>query len=332
MRNRLFRRVATVSIESVTVTRPARLTGAALCAALALIAAVWILEDLAELGSPADLAWSWTGDPGSQYFVRGRVATSLADPLLLAVCAATAVAALRSRHAASALVATGAVTLALRLPGLWAPGSGALVTALLELALAAGLVVTAAAGRRRADIPHEQLPTRPRTGPAVTAGLLLLAGIVPVVSWEVHTAAQLPPEITVDRFLGGRSLMGPALAPPPGWVAVILVALYGTAAVSAFARARHTRAFGLLAGAFLTATGLALLARVVRFEVIPHFAEARTIEQMYVLTAVFGVFGGLAVLVLLAGRGVPVAAPAPYGPYGSYGPPPAPPYPPPPGW
>ncbi|MFE7550740.1 hypothetical protein [Streptomyces gardneri] len=319
----------------MTVTRPARLTGAALCAALALIAAVWILKDLAALGSPADLAWSWTGDPGTTYLVRGRVATSLADPLLLVVCVATAVAALRSRHAASALVATGAVTLALRLPGLWAPGSGALVTALLELALATGLVATAAAGRRRADGPHEQLPTRPRTGPAVAAGILLAVGAVSVVLWEAYTAVELPPEITVDRFLGGRSLMGPILSPPPGWLAVILVALYGTAAVSAFARARHTRAFGLLAGAFLTATGLALLARVVRFELIPYFAEARTVEQMYVLTAVLEVLGGIAVLVLLAGRGAPAATPDPYGPYGSYGgygAPPAPPYPPPPGW
>ncbi|MFF8839665.1 hypothetical protein [Streptomyces sp. NPDC015130] len=316
----------------MTVTRPARLTGAALCAALALLSAVWILKDLAALGSPADLAWSWTGDPGSQYFLRGRVATSLADPLLLVVCVATAVAALRSRHAASALVATGSVTLALRLPGLWAPGSGALVTALLELALAAGLVGTAAAGRRRADGPHDLLPTRPRTGPSVTAGVLLLVGAAVVVAWEVDAAVELPPEITVDRFLGGRSLLGPVLAPPPGWLAVILLALYGTAAVSAFARARHARAFGLLAGAFLTATGLALLARVLRYEVIPHFAEARTVEQMSVLTAVFGVLGGIAVLALLAGRGAPPAVPVPYAPHGSYGPPPAPPYPPPPGW
>ncbi|MCZ0981154.1 hypothetical protein O1L60_25230 [Streptomyces diastatochromogenes] len=46
----------------MTVTRPARLTGAALCAALALGAAVWILQDLAALRSPADLAWYWAGD------------------------------------------------------------------------------------------------------------------------------------------------------------------------------------------------------------------------------------------------------------------------------
>ncbi|MEU2241508.1 hypothetical protein ABZ572_19120 [Streptomyces sp. NPDC018338] len=319
----------------MTVTRPARLTGAALCAALALSAAVWILKDLAAIGSPADLGWSWTGDPRTHYVLRGRAATTLLDPLLLLVSVATAVAALRSRHAASALVATGAVTLALRLPGLWAPGSGALVTALLELALAAGLVITAAAGRRRVEGPHEQLPSRPRTGPAVTAGILLAAGAVTVVLWEVYRAVELPAEVTVDRFLGGRSVIAPALAPPPGWLSVILVALYGTAAVSAFARARHTRAFGLLAGAFLTADGIALLARVIHFELIPYFAEVSTVEQMYVLTAVLGSAGGIAVLVLLAGRGAPPTAPAPYGPYGSYGsygPPPAPPYPPPPGW
>ncbi|WP_405857266.1 hypothetical protein OG361_25995 [Streptomyces sp. NBC_00090] len=317
----------------MTVTRPARLTGAALCAALALMAAVWILKDLAVVGSPTDLAWSWTGD--HLFLARGRTATSFLDPLLLVVSVVTAVAALRSRHAASALVATGAVTLALRLPGLWAPGSGVLITSLLELVLAAGLVATAAAGRRPADRPSEQLPSRPRTGPAVAAGVLLAAGALAVVLWEAYWAVELPPETTVDRFVGGRSVFTLPLAPPPGWLSVILVALYGTAAGSAFARARHGRSFGLLAGAFLAADGLIESARVVRFSLIPHIAEISTAEQMHVLTAVFGLFGGIAVLALLAGRGVPVAAPvpyAPYGPYGSYGPPPSPPSPPPPGW
>lgn len=330
MRNRLFRWVATVSIGSVTVTRPARLTGAALCAALALLAAVWILKDVAVAGSPADLALSWTGD--HLFLARGRTATSSVDPLLLAVYAATAVAALRSRHAASALAAAGAVTLALRLPGLWAPGSGALVTALLELALATGLVVTAAAGRRRAEGPHEHLPTRPRTGPAVVAGVLLAFGALTVVLWEAYWAVELPLEITVDRFLGGRSLVIPALAPPPGWLAVILVALYGTAAVSAFARARHTRAVGLLAGAFLAADGLVEFVRVVRLDLLTHLMDLPTVQQAHVLSSVIGLLGGIAVLVLLAGRGAPAAAPVSYGPYGSYGPPPAPPYPPPPHW
>ncbi|MDV5148162.1 hypothetical protein R1T08_29340 [Streptomyces sp. SBC-4] len=317
----------------MTVTRPARLTGAALCAVLALIAAVWILKDLAAIGSPTALGWSWAGELNTRFLGRARTVTSLADPVLLLVSVAAAVAALRSRHAASALVATGTVTLALRLPGLWAPGSEALVTALLELALAGGLVVTAAVGRRRAEGPHERIPTRPRTGPAVIAGVVLASGAVTVVLWEAYWADGLPLEITVDRFLGGRSLRDPALAPPPGWQAVVLVGLYGTAAVSAFARARHTRAFGLLAGGFLVASGLALLSRVLRHDLIRYFADTDTLGQMYVVTAVFELLGGLAVLVLLAGRGAPAAAPVSYGPYGgSYGPPPAPPYPPPPHW
>ncbi|MYV66968.1 hypothetical protein GT043_13690, partial [Streptomyces sp. SID2131] len=93
------------------MTRPARLTGAALSGALVLVAAVWILQDLAALGSPADLAWYWAGD--RFFLARGHAATSLVDPVLLVASAATAVAALRSPHAASALAATGTATLAL---------------------------------------------------------------------------------------------------------------------------------------------------------------------------------------------------------------------------
>ncbi|WP_395363219.1 hypothetical protein ACHGLA_23960 [Streptomyces sp. YH02] len=312
----------------MTVTRPARLTGAALCAALALTAAVWILKDLAALGSPVDLAWHWAGD--HHLLVRGRSATSLTDAVLLVVSVAAAAAAIRSRHAASALAATGTVTFALRLPGLWEPDSGALVTALVELALAAALIVTAAAGRRPATASYEPLPTRPRTGPAVAAGVLLAAGALVVALWELYWATELPVEITVDRFTGGRSIMKAALAPPPGWLSLTLVALYGTAAVSAFVRARHSRAFGLLAGAFLAVGGLAEVARTTRYELIGHFGDLPTPGRLSVLTAFFGLLAGIAVLALLAGRGAPAGAPSPYPPAGM--PPPAPPYPPPPGW
>ncbi|MER5962857.1 hypothetical protein [Streptomyces sp. NPDC002057] len=311
----------------MTVTRPARLTGAALCAALALIAAVWILKDLAALGSPSDLAWYWAGD--HHFLIRGRSTTSLTDPVLLAVSVATAVAALRSRHAASALAATGTVTLAVRLPGLWASDSGALVTALLELGLAAGLIVTAAVGRRPAAA-YEPPPTRPRTGPAVAAGVLLAAGAVVLALWELYWATELPLEITVDRFIGGRSVIKAALAPPPGWLSLVLLSLYGTAAVSAFLRARHSRAFGLLAGAFLTLGGLAEVARTVRYELVGHLGDIPTAERLGVLTAFLGLLSGAAVLVLLAGRGAPATAPGPHPVAGM--PPPAPPYPPPPGW
>ncbi|MFE7515307.1 hypothetical protein ACFU8I_29370 [Streptomyces sp. NPDC057540] len=311
----------------MTVTRPARLTGAALCAALALIAAVWILQDLAELGSPADLARYWTGD--HRVLIRGRSATSLIDPVLLAAYAAAVVAALRSRHAASALAAAGTVTLALRLPGLWAHDSGALVTALLELALAAGLVLTAAVGRRRADVPYEREPTRPRTGPAIAAGVLLALAALLVTLWELYWAGELPTEFTVDRFTGGRSVVKAVLAPPPGWLSVIAVALYGTAAVSCFLRARHGRAFGLLAAAFLTAGGAAGVARAVRHETLTRLGDLTSAGSADLLTSVFELLAGLAVLVLLAGRGVPAAAP---GHHPAAGAPPAPPYPRPPGW
>ncbi|MER7945880.1 hypothetical protein ABTY59_00645 [Streptomyces sp. NPDC096079] len=312
----------------MTVTRPARLTGAALCAALALIAAVWILKDLAALGSPADLAWYWAGD--HHFLIRGRSTTSLIDPVLLAVYAAAVVAALRSRHAASALAAAGAVTLALRLPGLWAPGTGTLVTALLELALAAGLVLTAAVGRRPADTPHEREPGRPRTGPAIAAGVLLALAALGVTLWELYWAGELPLEITVDRFTGGRSVVKPALAPPPGWLSAIAVGLYGTAAVSCLLRARHGRAFGLLAAVLLTAGGLGGVARAVRYETLVRLGELATPDAVDVLTSAFELLAGLTVLVLLAGRGAPAAAPGPYPAAGV--PSPAPPRRRPPGW
>ncbi|WP_225799338.1 hypothetical protein [Streptomyces sp. NK15101] len=312
----------------MTVTRPARLTGAALCAALALIAAVWILQDLAVLGSPADLAWYWAGD--HHLPTRGRSTTSLLDPVLLAAYTATAVAALRSRHAASALAAAGTATLALRLPGLWATGSGALVTALLELALAVGLVLTAVAGRRPADDPHERQPARPRTGPAVAAGILLAAAALLLTGWELYRAGELPLEATVDRFTGGRSVVKPALAPPPAWLSATTAGLYGTAAVSCLTRARHARAFGLLAAALLTAGGLGGVARAVRYEPLPRLGDLTTVDAADVLTSVFGLLAGLAALVLLAGRDAP-AAPGPH-PAAAGARPPAPPRPTPPGW
>ncbi|MFB7030404.1 MULTISPECIES: hypothetical protein [unclassified Streptomyces] len=312
----------------MTVTRPARLTGAALCGALVLVTTVWVLKDLAALGSPADLAWYWAGD--LFFLVRGRAATSLLDPVLLVVSAAAAVAALRSRHAASALAATGAVTLALRLPGLWAPGGGALVTAVLELALAAGLVLVAAVGRRPADVPYEPLPGRPRTGPAVAAGILLAVAAVTTAGWELYRFAELPLEITVDRFTGGRSVIKAALAPPPGWLSVVLVALCATAAVSALARARHSRAFGLLAGALLAADGLAGTAVAVRYGTLAHLADLHAAHRAAVLTSVLGLLVGAAVLALLAGRGAPAPTPGPYPPAGAL--PPPPPHPRPPGW
>ncbi|MGW6539603.1 hypothetical protein ACWGBV_29720 [Streptomyces sp. NPDC055051] len=312
----------------MTVTRPARLTGAALAAVLALVPFVWILRDLAVLGSPEDLFRYWAGDRFRPSGVRS--ATTLLDPVLCLASAATALAALRSRHAAAALAATGALTLAVRLPGLWTHNTGPLVTALTELALAAGLLVTALTGRRPPRGPDETVPTRPRPGPAVAAGLLLAVAALLLLAQEVHLAGRAEPRFVVDRFTGGRSVLDAALGVPPGWLSAVLVALYLTAAVSAFTGARHTRPAGLLAGGVLLAGGLAELARIARRHLHPdvHHVMAPQLDVPGLATAGYGVLAGAAVLALLAGRGVPDAAPGPRNPAAI----PPPPYPRPPGW
>ncbi|MGW6565388.1 hypothetical protein [Streptomyces sp. NPDC054975] len=307
----------------MTVTRPARLTGAALCGALALVIVVWLLRDLAAFGSPAELGWYWAGDP--TFLLRSRSATSLLDPLLLVAYAATAIAALRSSLAAPALATAGAVTLALRLPGLWATGVEALVTTLLTLALAAGLVVTAVAGRRPAD---DLPPARPRTGPALAAGVLCAGAGVAWAAWEVHWGRALPVEATVDRFTGGRSLLLPALAVPPAWLNVMLAVLFLTAAGSAFARAPHARPLGLLAGLLLTGWGFAGVCAALRFGWGEHLAALDGDGRLALATSAYGLLAGAAVLVLCSVRGAPHAT----GRHPVAALPPAPPHPRPPGW
>lgn len=318
--------MATVSIGPVTVTRTARLTGAALCGALALVIVVWLLRDLAAFRAPAELLWYWAGDRA--FLLRRRAATSLVDPVLLVAYVATALAALRSSLAGPALAATGLTTLALRLPGLWAAGVDALVTSLLTLALAAGLVVTAAAGRREVHEGEPGGPDRPRTGPAVAAGTLCGLAALVWAAWEVHWASALPVEFTVDRFTGGRSLLLPALAVPPGWLAVVLTLLLAAAAGSALTRARHTRPVGLLAGLLLTGWGTGGVATALRAGWFGDFPHLETDALLSVLTSVFAVLAGTAVMVLLARPGE--RRRSPYRPAAAL--PPAPPAHRPPGW
>ncbi|WP_370414720.1 hypothetical protein [Streptomyces fradiae] len=319
----------------MTVTRTARLTGAALCAALALVTLVWLLRDLATFGPTAELLWYWAGDHG--FRLQPTAATTLVDPLLLAAYAVTAVVALRSPLAGSAMAVTGLTTLGLRLPGLWASGVEALVGTMIVLALGGALVVTAAAGREPAgrepagrapgDPAAPGTPDRPRTGPAVTAGVLCaLAGLM-WAAWEIRWATLLPVEYTVGRYTGGRSLLLPTLAVPPGWLNAVLVLLLLAAAGSAFARAPHTRPLGLLAGLLLAGVGAGGTAAALRQSWHTYVPEQDIYSLAYDIGCGYSLLAGLAVLLLLARPG---RRRTPYRPVAAL--PPAPPAHRPPGW
>ncbi|MET8509470.1 hypothetical protein ABZV60_33345 [Streptomyces sp. NPDC004787] len=311
----------------MTVTPTARLTGAALCAALALVTLVWLLRDLATFGPTAELLWYWAGDHG--FRLRPAAATTLVDPLLLTAYAVTAGVALRSRLAASAMTATGLTTVALRLPGLWSSGIDALVSTLLVLGLAAALVVTAAAGRATGPgAPGEPAaPARPRTGPAVAAGVLCVLAALMWAAWEIRWATLLPVEYTVGRYTGGPSLLLPALAVPPGWLNAVLVLLLLAAAFGAFARAPHARPFGLLAGLLLAGVGAGGTAAALRRNWHTSVPELELYSVAYDLGCGFALLAGLAVLLLLARPG---RRRTPYRPAAAL--PPAPPAHRPPGW
>ncbi|MGW4162440.1 hypothetical protein [Streptomyces sp. NPDC004788] len=326
----------------MTVTRTARLTGAALCGALALVLVVWLLRDLATFGPTPELLRYWAGDPTVR--VHGTTATSFVDPLLLVAYAVTAVTALRSPLAGPALAVTGVTTLALRLPGLWASGVEALVTTLLSLGLATGLAVTAAAGREGAGREGtgregtgrngasgdgaDRAPARPRTGPAVAAGILCAGGGLMWAAWEARWAALLPPEYTISRFTGAPALLLPSLAVPPGWLDAVLVLLLLAAAGSAFARARHTRPLGLIGGLLLAGAGAGGVATALRSGRPPLVPEPDLYARLYDLAAGYALLAGLAVLVLLGRSWQPRRVP--YRPVAAL--PPAPPAHRPPGW
>ncbi|MEU7022695.1 hypothetical protein ABZ990_18830 [Streptomyces sp. NPDC046203] len=313
----------------MTVTRSARLVGASLCAVLALVIVVWLLRDLALFGPSLALLDYWLGAPGMPF--HDVPATSLVDLLLLLAYTVTAVTATRSPLAAPAFTVVGLTTIALRLPGLWAADVEALVTALLSLGLATGLVVTAAAGRRfdgRGEPGGPGGPVRPRSGPAVAAGVLCLLGGLVVAVWELRLTTRIPSEIVIARLTGGRPLLLSVLSVPPGWLSAVLVLLLLAVACAGFARARATRPFGLLTGLLLTGYGAAGVLVVVRPGWYAATPAPPVSDTLYEVLVWYGMLAGIAVLVLLGGTWRP--RPAPYHP--APGLPPAPPAHRPPGW
>ncbi|MGI5402695.1 hypothetical protein ACQEVG_25250 [Streptomyces sp. CA-135486] len=356
----------------MTLTRRARITGAVLCAALALVLGVWIVRDLTSVDNPLDLLRLWT--TGND---RGNAAvpltTTLDDLVLFLVYVTVGVAALRSPVAAAALVAAGVITLAVRLPRLWVLSSSwmglrasdelrtrALYFTFAAIALGVGLLITAVAGRRRArpgasapytaytaytaydayaaQAAHERTPTRPTRGVSVLAFVLLSAAAGVLAAWEVRTATRNRGRGYPDRFTGSESMPLPLLGTPPGWLTAVIVVLALVAAFGALFHAVYSRPLGLVVAAFLLGAGGRGVDTAIRNELLPGLGDLPTWDQLLVLSWLFELTAGAVLVLALARRGESAAQgavrPSGYG-YGypqGGGTGPPPPSSPPPGW
>ncbi|MFD7529078.1 hypothetical protein ACFV8E_16025 [Streptomyces sp. NPDC059849] len=331
------------------LTRGARVTGAVLCAAVALIVAGWVVRDVRAADGIEHLWHYWAGYRDAR--VSLGPTTSPYDVVLFVVYLAVAVAAVRSSAAGAALVAAGVLTLVVRLPGLWNIGqprmdprfaddlrTRALLCAFASLAAGIALIITAAAGRRAPHDPSETLPARPGQGAGVIAFLCLGAAGAVTIAWEIRQAVRVP-SIYPDWFLGGDRIFEGLTDPPPGWFTAVLALLCLFAAVSALPRAVHARPFGLIAAALLLGGGGLGVARSVHERLLENFADLPFEAQLTVATGFFEVLAGAVVLLVLALPGPAAPPPLPGQGYGQgYGYPrpgvfgPPPPSQPPPGW
>ncbi|MDQ0794175.1 hypothetical protein [Streptomyces sp. B1I3] len=299
----------------MTLTRGARTTGAVLCAVLGVIAAGWIVRDLRAVGDPPDLLRYWAGYTDA--LPKALPATSQGDLVLLVVQVLTAFAALRSRVAASALVATGVVTFALRLPGVWTIGASwmdgrygdelrtrALIGTFVTLAAALALIVTGSAGRRQPTDGYEPRPTRPGRGAAVTAFLVLGASGAVLIAWEVRQFLTFPSRLYPGWFIGSGTVRVELTGAPPGWSGVALGLICLVVASTALFRAVHARPLGMIAAGFLLVSGAFGIARAEHHQLLDRFGDLGTEYQLVVLTSFLLALTGATALLALARRGL----------------------------
>ncbi|MFK8910183.1 hypothetical protein, partial [Streptomyces sp. YS-3] len=329
-----------------TLTAGARLTGAVLCALLALITAAWVGRDIHAARSLADLGWFWGGAP--KHGGGTPLTTGILDPVLLLVYAVAAAVVPRSPSATAVLWCVGAVTALLRVSSLWVLHHDdwtdstalhdlhrrALLSTFAALAAGLALVITAAVGRRPGPAPGSvtgQVPgavlgpvsgpvsgpgarARPGPGAAVTALLVLGAAGLVTVAWELYWAVNLSGEEYRARFTGAHL---PLLWMPGGWMAVVLAVIALTAAAGGPARALHVRPLGLITAAVLIAVGAEGVALAARFELLDRFGDLDTAPQLQIVTWFFQLAAGLLLVPVLARRGPgdPVDTPgAPWAP------------------
>ena len=146
-----------------TLARGARVFGAVLIAALALISLGWIIRDFTKANEVTDVWWNWTGLLARSE--DGIWVASFIEPTLLLLYAVAAVTAVRSSSATGILIGTGVLTVVLRTPGLWnlnadwmqgvSDGlmSKVLISTIAAVAIGAVLIITAIAGRRPTQAP-----------------------------------------------------------------------------------------------------------------------------------------------------------------------------------
>ncbi|WP_424861921.1 hypothetical protein [Streptomyces sp. MMS24-I29] len=295
------------------LTRGARTTGAVLCALLALIVAGWIVRDLGAVDGPGHLLRYWTGYEDAR--LPEVPTTSIDDLVLFVMYLVVALTVMRVSVAASALVATGVLTLALRLPGLWNIGTSpmdgmysdelrtrALVCAFVVIAVAVALIITAGAGRRPPADFSEQVPIRPGQGAGVLTFLLLGASAATIAAWQIRTVVRFP-EIFSDWYLGGEQASHGLIDPPLGWAGAVNALLCLFAGGSALGRAAYARPFGLIAAGLLLPGAAGALIRSLDQGVLGHFGELPTESQLLVLSWTFEAIAALVVLIALAVRG-----------------------------
>lgn len=304
----------------MTLTRGARITGAALCGVLALITGAWIARDMSVTGGLADFWAQWSYD--TRYHMRMSVlVSSPVDAVLVAVYAGTAVAALRSSAAAAALIATAVFTLAVRLPSLWVLTASwaylqpteslrarGLLSTFAVLGLAVGLVITALAGGRPAEADGRGAgfragAARPTTAVAWLAGALLLLDATVVTAWQIRFGYQVGPAVFVDNLVGGERVVQRLLAPPAGWLAATVVILCVTAGIGLLARAAFSRPLGLVLAAVVVVAGAVGVDTVLRYRLVENFELVSLERQLITVTSFFELIAGAALIVLLLMRG-----------------------------
>ncbi|WP_258044203.1 hypothetical protein [Streptomyces sp. SM11] len=331
----------------MTLTRGARITGAVLCAVLALLITAWLVRDIRAAGGPGPVWHYWAGTADLQDAPRP---TTSATSLVLLVAYAAAVAALRSASAASVLIVTGVVTFGLRLPSTWiiadAPApeelrDRALITTYVVLVASAALIVAGVAGRRPVPQGGER-PVGPGRGAGVAAFLLLGFQALVLAAWEIRQPfVSYLSELYPEWFIGGKPLTISLTEGPPGWVTGTIILMLLVAAVGAVAGAAHARPLGLIAGGFVLSYGVLGMARIIHYEMYERFIDLDIEAQLNMLSLVFSLLVGSVVILILARKAAPRASgglPGPWGggagpwgaqppghpPYGAPGQPPAP--------